>query len=54
MISQDKKQKRYEFIITLGAEAETPEEAWEEACEAFSIDGGCMPDECTTEEIEEK
>jgi hypothetical protein len=45
--------KRFEFTITLGAEAETPEEAWEEACEAFSLDSGVMPDEFYMEEIEE-
>ena len=40
---------RYDFTITIGASAETPEEAWGEAVSALALDPGEMPDEYTTE-----
>lgn len=41
---------RYEFTITLGAEANTAEEAWEEAVEGFSLDPGEAPEASLVEE----
>jgi len=36
---------RYEFTVTLAAEAESPDEAWQEATEAFALDPGPTPEE---------
>lgn len=41
---------RYIFNISITAEAETPEEAWNEAWEAFALDPGLCPDEFEIEE----
>lgn len=41
---------RYEFTITIGAEADTPEEAWEEALLALALAPGAMPDKYETED----
>ena len=41
---------RYEFTITLGAEAHTASEAWDEAVEAFSLDPGTAPEPSSVEE----
>lgn len=43
-------EQRYNFTITIGAEAETPEEAWLEAVAALALDPGNMPDEYDIEE----
>jgi len=43
---------RYNFTITIGAEADTPEEAWLEAVEALALDPGIMPDEYNVEETD--
>ena len=47
--------KRYEFTITIAAEGETADEAWNEAVTALALDPGATPDESeyTTEEVEE-
>lgn len=45
--------KRYEFTITLAGQGETPEEAWQDAVEQFSIDPGSPPDEYIIEDQEE-
>ena len=42
----------YHFTITIGAEAETPEEAWLEAVAALALDPGNMPDEYDVEEVD--
>jgi len=44
--------ERYDFTITIGAEADTPEEAWLEAIAALALEPGIMPDEYDTEEID--
>ncbi len=44
--------RRYDFTITIGDEAETPEEAWLEAVAALALEPGIMPDEYSTEEID--
>ena len=41
---------RYEFTITIGAEAHTAEEAWDEAVEGFSLDPGVAPEPSLVEE----
>lgn len=46
-------QKRFYFEISLCGEGETPEEAWEKACEAFELDPGCTPEVSCTEEVED-
>jgi len=46
----DESMKRYEFTITIAANSETPEEAWREAVEAFSMDPGSMPEDYEVEE----
>lgn len=43
---------RYNFTITIGAEAETPEEAWQKALLDLALDPGSMPSEYSTEEDE--
>jgi hypothetical protein len=43
---------RYNFTITIGASADTPEEAWIEAAEYFALEPGEMPEEFTEEEGE--
>lgn len=43
---------RFNFTITIGASAATPEEAWLEAVDALALDPGPMPDEYDTEECE--
>jgi len=44
---------RYNFTITIGADADTPEEAWLEAVTALALDPGLMPNEYETEEEDE-
>ena len=44
--------ERYNFTITIGAEADTPEEAWLDAVAALALDPGNMPDEYDTEEAD--
>jgi GTP cyclohydrolase III len=44
---------RYEFTITIAAEGKTPEEAWEEACNAFAEDPGATPEDYKFEEVEQ-
>ena len=34
--------RSYEFEVVLHGYGETPEEAWEEAVEGFSMDSGCF------------
>jgi len=43
---------RYDFTITIGASADDPDTAWNEACMALSMDPGSTPDEY--EEIEDE
>ena len=46
---------RYDFTITIGAVAETPEEAWEKAVKVLIEDGcflGSMPSEYSESEEE--
>jgi len=42
--------KRYEFTITLGGYGETPDQAWEDATEGFSLEPGETPSEYQVEE----
>lgn len=42
---------RYQFTITVSGDGSTPEEAWQDAIECFSIDPGSTPEQFTTEEI---
>lgn len=44
--------KYYTFTVTIGAEAETPEEAWEQAVEGFCSDPGEY-EAYTEEELED-
>jgi hypothetical protein len=44
--------KNYRFIVYLNADAETPEEAWRTAVEAFSMDPG-EPETYSYEELPE-
>jgi len=44
------KMNRYEFKVWLSGYGETIDEAWEDACEGFSLDPGSPPDEMTVEE----
>ena len=44
---------RYEFTITIAADGKTPEEAWNEATEAFCLDPGCTPEDYKFEKEEE-
>ncbi len=44
--------ERYNFTITIGAEAATPEEAWQKALLDLALEPGSMPDEYDTEEAE--
>lgn len=46
--------KRYEFTITLAGYGDTPDEAWENAVEGFSLDSGETPDEYTVEDEDEQ
>jgi len=43
---------RYDFTIVIGAEADTPEEAWLEAVTALALEPGIMPDEYDVEETD--
>ena len=45
--------KYYMFNITIGAEGDTPEEAWKDACEGFELDCGEIPEVYTSERIED-
>ena len=45
--------KRYEFTITLVGHGDSPNEAWEDACEGFMLDPSSTPDEFTVEDEEE-
>lgn len=44
--------KYYTFKVYIGAEADTPEEAWDKAVDAFFSDPG-EPEEYVEEELEE-
>jgi len=52
LTERDGQMERYDFTITIGAEADTPEEAWLEAIAALALEPGIMPDEYDTEEID--
>lgn len=45
--------KSFYFTITMGAEAETVEEAWDDAVISLALDPGPVPEDYTEEEIEE-
>jgi len=47
---------RWEFQVTLSGDGETKEQAWRDACEAFSLEPGSCPDDylcCEYKEGEE-
>lgn len=44
---------RFEFLVRLSGEGETPDEAWEKAVEAFTLDPGPPPEDFTEEDEEE-
>jgi hypothetical protein len=47
--------KTYHFKITLAGSGNTPEEAWNDACEAFMLDTGNTPEDYEIqEEVEEE
>lgn len=42
---EDDVQPRYHFTLTLVGSGDTPEEAWTDAIEGFSMDPGSMPED---------
>jgi hypothetical protein len=51
---KSKPKRYYVFPIELGGLGNTPEEAWNDATEAFTNEPGPTPDEYRVEEIEEE
>ena len=37
--------KKYEFTITIVGDGDCPQDAWEDACDAFSLDYGEFPED---------
>jgi len=52
-MKRKKKYGRYEFTITIAANGYDPEEAWNEAVDAFMQDPGSYPEDYKFEEEDE-
>lgn len=46
--------KRFDFVVRGAGYGNTPEEAWDDFCEAFAQDSGAVPEEYTVEEEPEE